>query len=118
MTPTEKDALNREICEKLGICWHEWDTPTLQGQMFTCELCGEWSEKPYHPDFAADPGKIQLLREMVKREDFPLFMARLMYMGDSVEGIDWDHNIDIDYILDTTGLLALAARDFMRKEKP
>ena len=113
---------NCELAELVGLRWHEFSTDKF-GEPKVCS-CGfvtvtrgdmESHIQKCNPDYAADPRLV--LREMAKREDFPLFMAKLMY-GDNVEGIDWDHNIDIDYILDTTGLLALAARDFMRKEKP
>ena len=25
MTPAEKDALNREFAELVGLCWHDWN---------------------------------------------------------------------------------------------
>ena len=122
----EKDTLNREICEKLRICWHEpksgYDR-LIKNDKMECVKCGGWFKvHPLdlrfidNPDYTSDPGKIQLLREMQKREDFPLFMARLMYMGDNIEAIDWDNNIDVDLILDITGKLAKEAIEFMRKE--
>ena len=112
---------NREFAELVGLRWYPAKSVSLDpNDRLFCGKCGQYVHQEQIdsavPDYASDPRLV--LREMMKREDFPLFMARLMYMGDSVEGIDWDHNIDIDYILDTTGLLALAARDFMRKEKP
>ena len=115
---------NREFAERVGLRWHE-----LIQSTFYC-TCGTkyFGEKEINnhisknnPDYVADPRLV--LREMAKREDFPLFMARLMYMGDSVEGIDWDHNIDIDYILDAnfeleiTGKLVKEAIEFLKEER-
>ena len=109
--------LSREFAELVGLCWHETERRYVAGDIkAVCKKCGTYGIDIFfgNLDYVADPRLV--LREMMKREDFPLFMARLMYMGDSVEGIDWDNNIDVDLILDITGLLALAARDFLRKE--
>jgi hypothetical protein len=68
------------------------------------------------PDYAADPRLV--LEVMLSRKDGPLFMARLMYGFEQpgVEAIDWDNNIDVDYILDTTGKLRDLAIEWMEKE--
>ena len=124
---------NREFAELVGLCRHENDPPPIYtmeyGIVLVCK-CGFKTQslielnkhiKESNPNYASDPRLV--LREMVKREDFPLFMARLMYMGDSVEGIDWDHNIDIDYILDanfeleTTGKIRDEAIEFLKEER-
>ena len=111
---------NREFAERVGLCWHPAKSVSLDpNDRLFCGKCGQYVHQEQIdsavPDFVADPRLV--LREMMKREDFPLFMARLMYMGDSVEGIDWDHNIDIDYILDTTGKLRDAAIKFMKEKE-
>jgi hypothetical protein len=67
---------NKRFCELAGIRWYDWEN----SQGFT---------------------HAPILEVMMKRSDFSLFMAKLQYGMDQegVEGIDWDHSIDIDYIL-------------------
>jgi len=60
------------------------------------------------PDFTADEGKVQLLREMMKREDFWLFMA----------ASDMDNiNYFVEVITDTTGKLLDTVLEWKRREK-
>ena len=113
---------NREFAELVGLCWHEWEWDSNR-RYFTCMKCPKLGgrTRQVNPDFAVDPRLV--LREMAKREDFPLFMARLMYVDDNVEGIDWDHNIDIGYFIDsngeleTTGKLVKDAIKFLKEKE-
>jgi len=91
--------INRELAELLGLCWHE-PIPDI------CCKCG--SREPFNPDFTTDPGKIELLRLMMKRDDWPKFAH---YVG--------THNgaFPLDLITDTTGRLAQAAVEWLRKER-
>lgn len=101
---------NREFAELTGLCWHEWDIPTLQGQMFTCKLCGEWSEKPFHPDYAADPRLV--LREMIlKCKDWDGFVDRI---GARIGGQAYFHHA---FILDTNGLCRDQAIVWLKRDE-
>ena len=109
--------LSRKFAELVGLCWHETERRYVAGDIkAVCKKCGTYGIDIFfgNLDYVADPRLV--LREMVKREDFPLFMARLMYMGDSVEGIDWDNNIDVDLILDEEGMLVKAAISFLENK--
>jgi len=114
---------NREFHELIGgKCWHGHDSDNPDF-METCPKYNliYYGDQETTPDYAADPRLV--LREMAKREDFPLFMARLMYVDDNVEGIDWDHNIDIGYFIDsngeleTTGKLVKDAIKFLKEKE-
>lgn len=102
---------DKEICEALGIEWKS---------TYRCE------EDNNNPDYASDAGKIQLLREMEKREDWsgffnyicmdkfgrliPEFLIIYVWIGRLIpESL-------LNYILDITGRLRDAAIEWMRKE--
>ncbi|MFH1448101.1 MAG: hypothetical protein ABIG39_04520 [Candidatus Micrarchaeota archaeon] len=114
---------NKELHELLGLCWHE-EVPSSKIFNYRC-LCGYEVEtqirllgkhiRENNPDYASDPRLV--LREMMKREDFRLFMARLMYYGDTAGAIDWDEDITIDLILDTTGKLRDMAIEWLKNNK-
>jgi len=97
--PTDEDYkwatkdwdINRELAELLGMFVGEYKLST-----------------PNIPDFTTDSGKIELLRLMMKRDDWPKFAH---YVG--------THNgaFPLDLITDTTGLLAQAAVEWLRKER-
>ena len=57
--------LNREFARLVGLCWHEYDTETLN-----CIHCEKvmWRKDSNNPDYAADPRLV--LREMVKRREW------------------------------------------------
>ena len=123
MNQQEKDTINREFADRVGLCWHETKSGynrLIKNDKMECVKCGGWFKvHPLdlrfidNPDYVADPRLV--LREMEKRSDYALFMAKLMYEGDNVEAIDWDNNIDVDLILDTTGKLAKKAIKFMKE---
>jgi hypothetical protein len=117
--------INRELAELLGLCWHEY-IPKSEDEWATmvCSKCRKETNNldaqfpnviPVY-DFGSDSGKIELLRLMMKREDWPEFISTVgkysIISGEPEEPFDpW---IRLDYILDTTGLLAQAARDFLK----
>lgn len=74
-----------------------------------------YCENQKYPDFSIAISVLMVMRE---REDFELFMAKLMYgfEQEGVEAIDWDHNIDIDYIL-TPGALRDEAIKFLEEKR-
>ena len=111
MTPAEKNALNRELAEKLRFCRHEWDSPVLHGQLYQCKLCGIMAGHPWHPDFIANPTLV--LREMMKRKDWDTFIYRLYNtILEDHDGNDPLKYFIVDYILDTTeGNLARVAME-------
>jgi hypothetical protein len=118
--------INRELTELLGLCWHRWEylLGNPPNEVGRCS-CGKFSDVTYmewinihahnNPDFASDPGKIELLRLMMKREDWSKFLFTI----NKIAGITvWGQNfIFVRYITDTTGLLARAAVEFLRREK-
>jgi hypothetical protein len=107
--------INRELAGLLGLCWHEYDH--WEGRKQVCR-CGkelwyfdapvEWG----NPDFTSSDGKIELLRLMMKHlseKDFREFNSVISCCESA--GVC----ILTDYITDTTGLLAQAARDYLRR---
>ena len=123
MTPFKKDAPNREFQELIGgKCWHDLvpnDWPhnrLLPIKHFKCTKCGIYTnscEADINPDYAADPRLV--LREMMKREDWPDFSERLFwYIADKTELIK---NFCEVFILDTTGKLRDAAIKFMKEKE-
>lgn len=123
----DNQDINRRFAELVGppLCWHT----TIQNHLgnYTCSCGKEFDgmgcfaaqkehKQVLNPNFIRDPRLV--LVEMMKREDWELFMAKLMYGLEQpgVETIDWDHNIDIDHIL-TVGLLVKAAIEWLEKEE-
>ena len=103
--------LNREFARLVGLCWHEYDTETLN-----CIHCEKvmWRKDSNNPDYAADPRLA--LREMVKRKDWPEFRHKI----GTVMRIIKDKPailVNIDYILDTTGLLRNKAIEFLKEKE-
>jgi hypothetical protein len=101
--------INRELAERLGIPRHR------TGKAGYCEVCGHHSCFEKNPDFTTDSGKIELLRLMMKREDWSKFLFTI----NKVAGITvWGQNfIFVRYITDTTGLLAQAAVEWLTAQK-
>jgi hypothetical protein len=66
-------------------------------------------------NFESDSGKIELLRLMMKREDWSKFLFTI----NKIAGITvWGQNfIFVRYITDTTGLLARAAMEWLTAQK-
>jgi hypothetical protein len=113
--------INRELAELLGLCWHEFNDNPEQ-----CSKCGKWFRGYYvdspNPDFTTDPGKIELLRLMEKRADWPEFLWFLwdkegIQIGVVYKAFISNKGIPHIYITDTTGRLAQAAVEFLRREK-
>uniref|UniRef100_A0A6M3X6F3 Uncharacterized protein n=1 Tax=viral metagenome TaxID=1070528 RepID=A0A6M3X6F3_9ZZZZ len=90
---------DKEICEALGIEWKS---------TYRCE------EDNNNPDYASDAGKIQLLREMEKREDWSGFFNYICMdkFGRLIPESLLNYILDIDI----TGRLRDAAIEWMRKE--
>ena len=108
--------LNRELCKKLGICWHEW---VGRSSGMECTKCGGrvayHTSLPPNPDFTTDAGKVQLLREMEKREDWEEFQGS-MCVG-VLDNRVWSWGFPADLILDETGKLAQLALDWLKEGK-
>jgi hypothetical protein len=114
--------INKELAELLGlerhgeaIRWKDYMPTCSCGKVFPRESSLEWHITHLTPDFTTDSGKIELLRLMEAHPKGKLFFAKLMYRGQNVEAIDDDGYISRHYITDTTGLLAQAAVEFLRR---
>lgn len=110
-----KQEINRKFAELAGICWHE-----IVREPYVCS-CGAYCETErtayWHihndnPDFCADPRLV--LEVMMKREDWPEFMRSLQIVDNPCLFLQ---KYTEDYILDTTGLLALKAIEWMEAHK-
>jgi hypothetical protein len=100
---------NKELCELLGLCWHE-PIPDI------CCKCG--SREPFNPDFSTDSGKIELLRLMPVEFVESLFsISEVEYHSYRPEKRMIVFAKFIDLITDTTGLLAQAAREWLTAQK-
>lgn len=105
-----KEEVNQELCEKLGLCWHEpvrtaqWPPPLD----YVCRKCSE--HIPKNPDFFSDLGKVMLLREMMKRKDWRGFIS---VIGDNC--CEFSELVELKYIL-IDGLLAKAALEWLRRK--
>jgi hypothetical protein len=84
---------NRELAELLGLCWHEYD---------------QWS----NTDFTTDPGKIELLRLMMERNEDSDF---LKFATENQQ--TYALYVLQDLIVDTTGRLAQAALEWLTAQK-
>jgi len=101
---------DKDIAKALGLCWHEI-TGYVGNDIPSCS-CGEnlyGNTVHKNPDFTSDAGKVQLLREMMKREDFYEFMVKSS-IGIGYKSYNW---IGINYILDTAGKLRDAAWEWL-----
>ena len=117
MTP---EQINKRFAELAGIPWHKWERPQ-KGTLYGSCACGrvinitkrEWEVHPFHrnPDFCADPRLV--LEVMEKREDFNRWIAVLNGLSLDEDNCLIDNAIPIDYILDKTGKLAMAAITFL-----
>ncbi len=109
--------INKELAELLGIVWHDTVStyPLDPKDTKYCETCQEYigeSRKHDNPDFTSDSGKIALLREMMKREDVDDFLRSITGGITSPERMIFAY-----YIIDNTGKLAIAARDFLKRRE-
>jgi hypothetical protein len=65
----------------------------------------------HYPDFT---DVREVLKVISKKKWYNLFMAKLIYWGDNVEAIDWDGNIDVDYVINP-GMLRDKVINFLEK---
>ena len=83
MTSQEKDKF---ICEKLGICWHEWKSDHAS---FTCIKCGyrcnSSETPPKNPDFTSEAGRVQLLKLIKPNKRYYHFCERYLIFS------CWEH---------------------------
>jgi hypothetical protein len=112
MTPQE---INEKFARLAGICEHEHDKDTIEPQGWKYPVnsfpCLQTHIAESHPDFCADPRLV--LREMSKKGDYLWFFSSItpiMHLRGMLNWVD-------DYILDTTGKLALKASEWMEKDK-
>ena len=120
MTQQQKDELNKELCRLLEICWHEEDYLQARHCNIGCS-CGfittRKEELSFHasmsnPDFTSEAGRIKLLGIMRDRADWFRFLWRIM---PDVPARDESGTRMLDnYVLNKTGRLAIAARDFLK----
>ena len=107
--------INRRFAELVGLCWHEWVASYSQR---ICKHCGYRVSAsdygPANPDFISDPRLV--LREMMKRKDFLEFSRDKLDCPWEDDRVYWNY-VHTDYILDTTGLLAMAAIEWLEKEE-
>ena len=119
---------NRELHELLGLCWHEYVNSPKGLREFECS-CGkgfDWSRvidkhiRELNPDYTSDPRLV--LREMVKREDWPEFYGSLhsskieniKFHAGTVKRNEYSGTIGIRYILDTTGMMEDLAIEWLK----
>ena len=99
---------NRELNELLGLCWHSPATPAMShvgGSV--CKKCKQRFDE--NPNYAADAGKVQLLREMRKRADWWSFC---MYLSSGIE----PEQLLRFFVLGTDGEARAAAIKWLKKE--
>jgi hypothetical protein len=110
---------HKELAELLGLCWHEfWSEDFDQLDHWgKCKHCHKAAGDVLpNPDFTSSDGKIELLRLMMEREDWPEFADSMCFSVGQCAG-PTKFYIPIDLMTDTTGLLAQAARDYLRRER-
>jgi hypothetical protein len=141
-----KDDVNKRLCELLGVEWPNprriWDAGKFyyyctdntrqnddpSGGQKDCSPC----TKPCCPDFFSPAGRIDLLRRMKGRIDWPEFyMETLQYYHEKAGAIavtpwkrfilnharDEGVSFPVDLMLDDTGALAKACLEFLEKER-
>ena len=110
---TEIEKATREVCEKLGICWHEtvWKEKnyrtaggkSIMDKCCVCVKCGE--RHAVNPDFSSEAGRVRLLKTISQRKDCDYFLlsatARML----------------INYLIDDSGSLLFAVRDWLAETK-
>ncbi len=110
--------LNRHFAELVELCWHE----VLAQDAYTT-VCSCGKKIPFgqsicrNPDFISDPWLV--LREMAKKEEWPDFCWEINRRRNHQNYLNLEQvlTVDIDYVLDTTGLLVKAAIEFMEEEE-
>jgi hypothetical protein len=123
------EDLNKELCQLLGICWHEIKfDPTGSNEFPYCQHCGR-QDIPWHweypngkclriasinPDFTSEVGRVQLLKLIKKHKHFHRLIAKINCLSLDEDGDFIDNCIPVDLMTDDTGKLAIAARDFLK----
>ena len=113
--PVDKDQINREICERLGICYeHNWIPCPYSYDEFECRECKVVANIPLpsNSDFFSKSGRIELIELMEQRKDWGEFKYYKLQMVND----DLDDFID-DYLLDDTGKLAWVCLEWLGREK-
>ncbi len=102
----EIEAANREVAEWLGLCWWEYRMEGYGLYHWKCVFCGRRETLKLHdnPDFTTKSGRVELLELMMKRKDFGHFIV-----GIGTFTFDF-----MNYLLDNSGKLLLAVRDWKR----
>jgi hypothetical protein len=104
--------INRELAGLLGLCWHPGGV-WYDGKQYICEKCKQSvDENATNIDFISDPGKLlRLMMKHLSEKDFREFNSVISCCESA--GVC----ILTDYITDTTGLLAQAAREWLTAQK-
>lgn len=121
---------NQFVAEKLGRCWHDIQDHhgTEKYGLGSCSKCGEtftaihfsdWSHEACNPDFTTDAGAVELLRLMMKREDWKQFHRELRgaMIWDEIREAHIYFSIDVLYITTPGALLDAVADYFGWKEE-
>jgi hypothetical protein len=105
---------NRELAELLDLCWHPGGV-WYDGKQYICEKCKQSvDENATNIDFTSSDGKIELLRLMKEMDNWGEFLLDNGAISKHGRHLDC---IQIDLITNTTGLLAQAAVEFLRRGK-
>jgi hypothetical protein len=111
MTDKTLEQKNREVCQWLGKCWHEFkDNKWIGAKCVHCGIAKANPKGTTNPNYICHPK--ELLRELVKREDW----NRLKNQRWIAQGAAVDY-IQIDYITDQTGKLLDAVWQWMKEER-
>lgn len=114
-----REEVNRELCERLGLCWHEWNSKDSKdaivrskivgGSGRVCQLCGidiNSKDRVDPPKFFSDSGKVMLLREMRKSDNWNRFY---IWASDHAKIMDYNSSgrvfIAVDCLLDEIYLI-------------
>lgn len=121
MTNTERD---KAIWQALGHCWHESKLPAIDvdrsgkypdgsHDLYECMKCGKYYQRRNLPDFSTDSGKVMLLREVMKLEDWFEFSKIIGFWSVGLRPLKTRHFfIKSELITDTTGKFALEVYDW------
>ena len=108
---------DRDIVKALSGYWHE----RISSRLCSCGFVPTGFEiieshiSYNNPDFTSDTGKVQLLREMIKKRGGKGWINYI----DEIGQMEYDKETDtirVSLILDTTGKLRDAAWEWLRKE--
>jgi hypothetical protein len=106
---------NKRLAELLRICHHDEGVWGSNGK-WTCEKCGaEVDGDNPTIDFTSDPRLV--LREMRKIGKLARFLSGLNAFSFDEDGDMIDNAVPVECILNTTGLLADKAIEFLEKMK-